>query len=372
MHYWWDSTGCGMEEGEDVFYRLEKTKLYNGDDRTEFDDGQIAISSHRIVWNKGRKEMSLPLSIIKSAQFEEGGFLRSDKIIIYINKESKSPSQSHPGPDFVKIGGKHGVEEANAHLQQSLRSKKWDMRPMRKPPVKHEIRSGIAGIEKKLQQKSQKDNLKISKAFQDLDRLIEMAKPMVTLAQSISSKIRDRQGEITEDETVQFKSYLLSLGIDDPVTKDSAGSDKKYYQGLAKEMFLVLDQPIQEAGGMMTLTDAFVRVNRARGLELVSPEDILNACAALKETNLPLSLQTFPSGVMVLRSSNQTEEELLQKIVYLVEAFQQLTAEQLAKELKISVLLAGERLEAAASEGHVVIDKSISGVQYYPNKILKA
>jgi hypothetical protein len=28
---------------------------------------------------------------------------------------------------------------------------------------------------------------------------------------------------------------------------------------------------LQEAGGMMTLTDAFVRVNRARGLELVSP-----------------------------------------------------------------------------------------------------
>jgi len=27
-------------------------------------------------------------------------------------------------------------------------------------------------------------------------------------------------------------------------------------------MLLVLDQPIQEAGGMITLTDAFVRVNR--------------------------------------------------------------------------------------------------------------
>ena len=36
-------------------------------------------------------------------------------------------------------------------------------------------------------------------------------------------------------------------------------------------MFHILDQPIQQSGGMMTLTDAFVRVNRARGLELVSP-----------------------------------------------------------------------------------------------------
>ena len=51
--------------------------------------------------------------------------------------------------------------------------------------------------------------------------MIEMAKPMVKLAQSISTKIREKQGEITEDETVKFKSYLLSLGIDDPITKVS-------------------------------------------------------------------------------------------------------------------------------------------------------
>ena len=38
---------------------------------------------------------------------------------------------------------------------------------------------------------------------------------------------------------------ILSLGIDDPITKTAAGSERKYYQELAKEMFLILDQPIQ-------------------------------------------------------------------------------------------------------------------------------
>ena len=38
---------------------------------------------------------------------------------------------------------------------------------------------------------------------------------------------------------------ILSLGIDDPITKTAAGSERKYYQKLAKEMFLILDQPIQ-------------------------------------------------------------------------------------------------------------------------------
>ena len=126
------------------------------------------------------------------------------------------------------------------------------------------MRAGITGIQKNMSKKNKADQANISKAFQDLDVLINMAKPMVALSKSISTKIRDKQGGITEDETVQFKSYLLrfapestlnrvwnwlfqwsfSLGIDDPVTKDSAGSDKKYYQGLAQEMFLILDTPV--------------------------------------------------------------------------------------------------------------------------------
>ena len=103
------------------------------------------------------------------------------------------------------------------------------------------MRAGITGIQKNMSKKNQRDTSNISKAFQDLDVLMEMAKPMVGLARSISTKIKDKQGGITEDETVQFKSYLLSLGIDDPVTKDSATSDKQYYRyRLFLLIFLVL------------------------------------------------------------------------------------------------------------------------------------
>ncbi len=41
----------------------------------------------------------------------------------------------------------------------------------------------------------------------------------------------------------------FSLGIDDPITKTAAGSERVYYQQLAKEMFLILDQPIQVVDG---------------------------------------------------------------------------------------------------------------------------
>lgn len=46
---------------------------------------------------------------------------------------------------------------------------------------------------------------------------------------------------------------------------------------------------MQECGGMMTLPDVYCRVNRARGLELISPEDLLNACQMLEHMNLPIA-----------------------------------------------------------------------------------
>jgi len=355
----WRSTRSGERlENETKINQIEKLKLYDGEGRTIQEDGCLELTTHRLIWTKGDRHLSLPLSLVKTAKFEEGSFLRSDKIYLNLNNGGAT-----------RIGGKSNMEQLNQLIIQAVKEEKWIVRAtVRAPPARKEIRSGISGIEKKIQLKAASDSKDISKAFQDLDRLIGMAKPMVTLAKSISSKISDKQGNITEDETIKFKSYLLSLGVDDPVTKDSAGSDKKYYQGLAKEMFLVLDQPIQEAGGMMTLTDAYVRVNRARGLALVSPEDLIQACKMLKDLNLPLTVQTFDSGVIVLKSSNITEEEYMKKIVYLVDAFEKITADQLAKELKLSVLLAGERLHSAVTDGHVLVDQSIHGLVYYPNK----
>merc|ERR1719431_435010 len=297
------------------------------------------------------ERICLDLARVLLLEKEEGGFMRSDKLVLHLapltdtENNLARPVTKHKA-DFVKLSFRSGGQtEFFNHLHKAVTSKAWEMkRTVLARPAKREIRAGITGIEKKMSQKARQDKADISKAFQDLDRLMEMAKPMVALAKSISTKIRDRQGEITEDETVQFKSYLLSLGIDDPVTKDSAGSDKAYYQGLAREMFLVLDQPIQQAGGMMTLTDAFVRLNRARGLELVSPDDILTAAQALTHTHIPMKLHMFDSGVLVLMTANNSEEEVRQDMMNQLESAGSFTPEEMSRAMSLSVILARERL----------------------------
>jgi ESCRT-II complex subunit VPS36 len=63
----------------------------------------------------------------------------------------------------------------------------------------------------------------------------------------------------------------------------------------------------QEVGGMMALTDIYCRVNRARGLELLSPEDLIQACHMLEQLNLPIRLRQFDSGVKVLQLHSHSD-----------------------------------------------------------------
>jgi len=352
--------------GEVTICRQAGIRLYDGDSKA-VSECTLELTSHRLVAKE--ENLTLALHRVIRVEKEEGGFMRSDKIAVHV---SRLPGGATPKHDYCRLSFRSGGQaEFFPLLERALTDKAWIPKPTAaKVPVKKEMRAGITGIQKNMSKKNKADQANISKAFQDLDVLINMAKPMVALSKSISSKIRDKQGGITEDETVQFKSYLLSLGIDDPVTKDSAGSDKKYYQGLAQEMFLILDTPVQEAGGMMTLTDAFVRVNRARGLELISPDDLLLGAKALAEAGLPLQLHTFPTGVMVLKGQGVSQEEERQSMVNLVESSGSLTPEELGQKQGMSVVLAREKLVSAETEGALCRDDSVEGLRFYPNLFL--
>ena len=164
----------------------------------------------------------------------------------------------------------------------------------------------------------------------------------------------------------------MSLGISDPVTRDTHGSGQSYFRQLAKEVYQILEKPLQDNGGMMTLTDAFCRVNRARGMALLSPEDLLNACKTFD--NLPIRLHTFEKTqvtVLQLTSAQVGSEETLAKTEGAVsQSDEGITAEEFARALGLALVIAKERLLAAESAGRICRDDTVEGLRFFPNLLL--
>ncbi|XP_069703210.1 vacuolar protein-sorting-associated protein 36 isoform X2 [Periplaneta americana] len=369
-----------------MLHYLEKHSFLQS--RTSFESGEVVLSSHRLLWGRpgdiprGLTCLSLPLRYVVFVEEETAsssfGFSRSKKVIFHLSEAS---SGKLPGPvsrssnNYIKLSFKEGLE--NNFLQiinDTLQLKKWENLSPSGPSTQApniKLRTGIVGIERGIQEKQKATDESISIAFQDLSKLMGMAKDMVNLSKNISQKIRERQGDITEDETVRFKSYLLSLGIDDPVTRNDFRSESQYYKELARQLADILEQPIKEVGGMMALTDVYCRVNRARGLELLSPEDLIQACHMLEKLNLPIRLREFDSGVKVLQLQSHSDANVVKNTTLALEDQGSMTAEELAQTLGISVLLAKERLITTEKHGKACRDESIEGLRFYPNLFLQ-
>ncbi|XP_012528903.2 vacuolar protein-sorting-associated protein 36 [Monomorium pharaonis] len=380
----------------EVYVRRDMVvRLYDGDVKTNFESGELILTSHRILWGRpgdiARGNTCLSLSLRHIVFFEEENpgpfsFGRSKKIVLHL---SEPAVDKMPGPmdnslyNYIKLSFKEGLDpNFIVQLSDTIMRRMWEFAPAAGifvnenqkntkllPHIK--TRTGIIGIERSLQEKQKETDESISLAFQDLTKLMDMAKDMVAISKTISAKIRARQGDITEDETVRFKAYLMSLGIDDPVTRDAYKSSNEYIEQLAKQLAYILEEPIKEVGGMMTLTDVYCRVNRARGLELLSPEDLLHASRQLAPLGLPIVLRSFDSGVMVLQIRSHDDNAVVDHITELLKEKGFMTAEDLAQSEGISVLLARERLLVTEKNGKACRDDSIEALKFYPNLFLE-
>ena len=80
--------------------------------------------------------------------------------------------------------------------------------------------------------------------------------------------------------------------------RDLAG--KNYFTELAKEVEKFLVTVIDKFGGVLALVDIYCMYNRARGTDLISPEDLLIACNKLNTISEKVILRTYASGVKVM------------------------------------------------------------------------
>ncbi|MFH4975199.1 hypothetical protein AB6A40_001908 [Gnathostoma spinigerum] len=379
----WYQPGDAME---DILIQSGNVAIFDGDSKqTGFEQGTASLTLYRIIWadsNDPDCRLVLHHSLVANIEkHHKSMFRRGGKIVVYTHPK---PHGDHVGPvssspfNFFRFVFKSGGEdEFFEKYREALSRQAWHRNSTGSisnypgARTSNLMRSvGIAGIEKRLAENHYRTHESISQAFEDMSRLMECAKDMVILSKSITEKLRARKGEITDDETVRFKSYLLSLGVSDPVTKSTFGSSAKYFEKLAEELSSVLCGPLKECGGMMTLPDVYCRINRARGLELLSPEDLLNACQALENLDLPIALHRFDSGVMVVQLKEMSVETTIDSTTEAVRNMGSCTPSELARRIGVTVILAKERLLFAELQAKLCRDDSVEGLKFYPNRFI--
>ncbi|GCC32743.1 hypothetical protein chiPu_0011207, partial [Chiloscyllium punctatum] len=367
-----------LEINETLVIQQRGVRLYDGDDKTKFDLGTVLLSTHRLLWRDHKKHdccIALPLSQIIFFEEQAAGIGKSAKIVVHLQPVTLN---KEPGPyqsskySYIKLSFKeHGQIEFYRRLSEELSQKRWERisvsQPMQSPSrSQDECFPSPANVWSDAVLKLYMEE----KAFEDLSQLMKKAKEMVDLSKLIANKIKDKQGDISEDETIRFKSYLLSMGIANPVTRETHGSGTHYHLQLAKQLVEMLQVPVEEQGGMMALTEVYCLTNRARGMELLSPEDLVNACKMFEALNLPMRLRIFDSGVMVVQLQSHSEDEMIASAVETVSEKGFVSSEEYAKLVGISVLLAKERLLLAEKVGHLCRDDSVESLRFYPNLFL--
>jgi len=203
----------------------------------------------------------------------------------------------------------------------------------------------------------------LKQAFSDLSSLIEKSKDMVKLAEKLQ-QLQEKE-KTKGEQSDELRAMLISIGIVSPVTKESAGS--LYHEALARQLSDWLQKPLEKSGGVIALTDLYCLFNRARGTEMISPDDLYRAALLFETLKLPIRLRKFESGTLVVQGLNHSDTEVSKSVGDLIKTHGPQTAFDLAKLKSISLSLAQDQLETAEKFGTACRDEALEGITFYPN-----
>jgi ESCRT-II complex subunit VPS36 len=128
-------------------------------------------------------------------------------------------------------------------------------------------------------------------------------------------------------------------------------------------------------GGMITLPDAYCLLNKARGTEPVSPDDLYHASKIIDTLNIGIKFKSFDTGVLVLQLDTMSDDHICLSLITMYDTLldikeQGLHATLVARYLNLSIVVAKQNLLLAESLGYLCRDESSSGTFYFPNKFI--
>lgn len=242
---------------------------------------------------------------------------------VVVEKNKKLFSRSHCMVRIQLANGEHVLLGFRNKRDQSVFMEKLEhYRKQKKstsPTVSNRV-GGVADIMKTRKEQVQQREEQLRDAFKDLESLMSQVKVLVELAQKYQGSLLDSKVGEDMKEVVEFRNIAASLGVENPVTRAQlGGAGDDFHKQLAMQVYHTLEKPLRKNGGMMNLMDAYCWVIRSRSTtELVSPDDMLAACAMFHSLHIPIHLSRLESGVMVLEAGFMNEDEIANKVYEIV------------------------------------------------------
>uniref|UniRef100_A0A804NBV5 Vacuolar protein-sorting-associated protein 36 n=1 Tax=Zea mays TaxID=4577 RepID=A0A804NBV5_MAIZE len=304
----------------------------------------LALTSHRLIFlhEPSRSARGLPLATVVHA-YPPHRRHNHNPLRSLFSSSSSSSSQHHrirlqiSMPSVrseviaIVVTCKADVDVFFGRLLEAIRARAWEVAPAAAPSSSTPVADvpaenvgirmpvvGVSGILRMEQESWESAGQNLQDAFQDLNALMGKAKEMMQLAEKMRLKLlmNSSTESNSNDEEMGSKQdmqdLLLSVGIVSPVTKETAGA--LYHQQLSLQLADFVRIPLEKAGGMMALVDVYCLFNRARGTELISPEDLLQACSLWEKVDVQVMLRKFDSGVKVIQTKTHSDEEVFARI----------------------------------------------------------
>ena len=258
--------------------------------------------------------------------------------------------------------------------------------------------AGVGGALHRQRAVGAQDERTLGRAFTDMSALMRTARELVSLAERFAVatarttptgrddaflndatlKTTAQTSDGSDDVSREMREMLVSLGIASPVTKASAGA--LYHRQLSRQLADWLPAALARNGGILALPDVFCLFNRARGAELVSPEDVLKACQLWQSLGIStVQFRRFDSGVLVAQTADRSDDEVCAALAEALTNDPSSAANDAVTRARMDAFAASEALGVppaiareylAMAEGHGILcrDEGPETTWFYPNR----
>lgn len=219
---------------------------------------------------------------------------------------------------------------------------------------------GITALEKNKEQQLLKNNIVMSNALSDLNKLMALAEDIEKMYQG------NRKSKSNESILLVDREKYLNKNV--------------FLEEIARELYGFVDSELRgDSGIIVTLVDLFALYNKSVriGTGLISPEEMREACEKFEKLGLnDLKLIKINGRVLCL-AFQDSFDHIRTKVLQLATMRPGVDILQITTELNVyeknnwSMGVISEVLQYCVAEGNLVMDEQISGTNYYFNSYWK-